>query len=298
MTQERGNLVNWALFAALSFIWGSSFILMKEGLNALSPYQVAALRMLSAGVVMLPAAIRSFKKIPFRQTPYLILSGLIGNFIPAFLFCLAETRIDSSLAGFLNALTPIFIIIIGALYFKNPIEWKKASGILISFVGMILLFLAKSSDLQYLSYATLVILATIFYAINVNLVNHRFKDIRSINIVTVSFVWLIIPSLLVLLFSGYFNLPFENKAVLWSTGAGCILGILGTAFATILFYALLKRAGPVFAGTVPYGIPFIALLWGLLANESITVMQVVGLCVILLGVYLANQKKKVVSNKC
>src|SRR6185503_18929003 len=96
----------------------------------LTPYQVATLRILSAGLVLIPVAIKHLKKIPPHKLGYVLLSGLLGSFIPAFLFCLAETKIDSSLAGFLNALTPIFTIVIGMLFFQQVFQSHKLAGVL------------------------------------------------------------------------------------------------------------------------------------------------------------------------
>lgn len=293
MSSQGGRLINWSLFVALSFIWGSSFILMKEGLKALTAYQLAAVRMVSAAVVLLPIAINQFKKIPKHKLGLLLLSALLGSFFPAFLFCIAETRIDSSLAGFINSLTPIFTIISGILFFHSKIKQEKIAGILIAFVGMILLFLANDTiNLDYFSYASLALIAALSYGFNINLVNRHLKEIGSTNIVAIGFLLLLVPSIIILAATGYFNLPLQNTQVLLSTGAGMALGLFGTAIASILFYILLKRAGPLFSSTVPYGIPFVALLWGLLAGEHINAWQVAGLVIILGGVYLSNRSTK------
>src|SRR5688572_2178490 len=165
LTGER--LINWTLFLVLVVIWGSSFILMKEGMRALSASQVAAIRILSGGIVLLPVVFKSCRVIPSRQLGFVLLSGLLGSFIPAFLFCIAETRIDSSLAGFLNALTPIFTILIGLVFFRNPMEKKKWPGVLLGFSGMIVLFVARdTSGASNGWYALLVIIATFSYALN------------------------------------------------------------------------------------------------------------------------------------
>ena len=290
MAINKNSFINWTIFAALSFIWGSSFILMKEGIAVLTPYQVAAIRMLSGGIVLLPFAIQQLKKVPVKKYGLIILSGLLGSFFPAFLFCIAETRIDSSLAGFLNALTPIFTIIIGIVFFKNPVEGKKIPGVFIAFAGMLVLFLAKgTSNLNELSFSLLVLIATVFYAINVNMVGRYLREIGSTNIAAFAFSFLIIPSLIILILTGYFQLPLLQKDVLMATGASVILGVAGTALASIIFYVLLKRAGALFTSMVTYGIPFVALFWGLVAGETINLIQIIGLGVILTGVYIANR---------
>ena len=276
----------------LSFIWGSSFILMKEGMRTLSPYQVAALRILSAGVVLLPFVFKAIKQIPKGKVGLVILSGLIGSFFPAFLFCIAETKIDSSLAGILNALTPLFTITVGILFFELNAEPKKILGVTIGFAGLLLLFTANGTvGFKNISYSGMVLIATLFYGINVNMVGRYMQGVGSLNIATLAFVFLIIPCIAVLYVTGYFSLPLSQPEFLLSSAASSILGIMGTAVASILFYMLIKRAGALFSTMVTYGIPFVAVLWGLLLNEKITLLQVLSLTVILAGVYLANTNK-------
>lgn len=287
----RDRLINWGIFIALSIIWGSSFILMKEGMHALSAYQVASIRILSAGLVLTPFALKALKQVPRNKWLLVILSGLLGNFFPAYLFCIAETEIDSSLAGILNALTPMFTILVGISFFQLKANNTKILGVIIGFVGLCLLMLSgKEVSFNNLSYAGLVLLATLFYGINVNMVGRYMKEVGSLNIASLAFVFLIIPSSIILYITGYLDMALLDNTVIKATGASFILGVLGTAFASIIFYMLVKRAGTLFASMVTYGIPFIAVFWGLLDGEQITLLQVGCLGVILCGVYLVNKK--------
>ena len=263
---------------------------MKEGLKAFSPNQVASLRMLSAGMVLLPFAFKALKQIPREKMGLVIFSGILGNFIPAFLFCIAETQIDSSLAGILNSLTPMFTIIVGVLFFKVQTSFIKIIGIIIGFIGLSFLLAAgKDVSLHNLSYASLVLLATLFYGINVNLVGRYMQNLGSLNIASIAFAFLIIPSLLVLFFTGYFSKNFSDPLVLKSLLASSLLGIVGTSIATILFYFLVKRAGILFGSLVTYGIPVVAVIWGLLDGEKLNFIQVLCLALILFGVYIVNR---------
>ncbi len=281
---------NWILFILLSVIWGSSFILMKEGMVRLSPYQVASVRILSAGLVLLPTAISRIRKIPGSKMGYILLAGLLGSFFPSFLFCIAETRIDSALAGILNALTPICVIVVGAILYKSKTTRNQLLGVVIGFIGLCLLFLTRGKiDFSYLSFALLVVVATTSYGINVNLVNRHLHTTSSLDIAAFAFVSLIIPSLIILIFTGFFQLPLSNSEVLKSIGASALLGISGTAIATILFYILLKKSGPIFSSLVTYGIPFVAIFWGLLAGETISFLQILCLLLILGGVYISRR---------
>ncbi|MBH2003861.1 MAG: DMT family transporter [Sphingobacteriia bacterium] len=286
-----GKLVNWLIFLSLCLIWGSSFILMKSGMNTLSPYQVASIRLISSGVVLLPFALKAFRVIPALKRGPVILSGLLGSFFPAYLFCIAETKIDSALAGILNALTPLFVIITGVAFFQLRINMQQLLGMLIGFIGLCLLVAAGNNiSLAYFGYALLVLLATLFYGINVNVVGKYLHGVGSLEIASMAFVFLIIPCMLILYFTGYFSLPLGNSAYIQSTLASSVLGIFGTAVASTLFYMLVKRAGTLFASTVTYGIPFVAIGWGIWHGEQVNLLQVLCLGVILCGVYLVNKK--------
>ena len=287
----RDKLINWGIFIVLSIIWGSSFILMKEGMRVLTPYQVASIRILSAGLILTPFALKALRQVPQNKWLLVILSGLLGNFFPAYLFCIAETEIDSSLAGILNALTPMFTILVGISFFQLKANSTKILGVIIGFIGLCLLMLSgKEVSFSNLSYAGLVLLATLCYGINVNMVGRYMKEVGSLNIASLAFVFLIIPSSIILYITGYLQLELSSTPVLKATGASFVLGVLGTAFASIIFYMLVKRAGTLFASMVTYGIPFVAVFWGLLDGEQITLLQVGCLGVILCGVYLVNKK--------
>jgi drug/metabolite transporter (DMT)-like permease len=292
MSGNRGLLINGVIFIVLCIIWGSSFILIKEGIAFLSPYQVATIRILSAGLVLLPVAVRQWKNVPRNKLGYVFLSGLLGSFLPAYLFCIAETKIDSSLAGFLNSLTPIFTIFTGLLFFGKVFQTHKLVGVFIAMGGMLVLLFAKGSvSMQYLSYASFALVATVLYGLNINLVGRHLQETSSLAVVAVGFALLLIPCFIILWITGYFSLPLGQKNIFFSSNASSLLGIMGTAVATILFYVLIKRAGGLFASMVTYGIPFIAMSWGLLAGETINGWQIVGLVIILMGVYVTTRWK-------
>ncbi len=282
--------MSWFIFALLAIIWGSSFILMKEGLKAFTPYQVASLRMLFAGIILLPFAYKALKRIPREKLGLVIFSGLLGNFIPAYLFCIAETQIDSSLAGILNSLTPMFTIIVGVLFFKVQTNMVKIAGMVIGFIGLSFLLAAgKNMSFQNLSFASLVLLATLFYGINVNIVGRYMQQLGSLNVASIAFAFLIIPSALVLYFTGYFNNDFTSSMVLKSLLASSVLGVIGTSIATILFYYLVKQSGMLFGSMVTYGIPVVAVAWGILDGENLSLLQIACLGLILFGVWIVNR---------
>lgn len=294
----NNKFFNWAIFIILCIIWGSSFKLMHDSQLGLSAPQIAALRIFSAGLVFVPFAFFHYSSIPKNKLGYVILSAVFGNLLPAFLFAEAITKLDSSLAGILNSLTPICVIVIGIFFFKDKIRRQKITGVMIGFFGLVLLTLLplvlerKSISFDNLGYTLLIVLATFLYGINVNMVGHYLKGINPVHIATVSLAFMTIPSGIVLWQQGFFSLDFNDPVIKRSVWESVALGVAGSAIATALFYVLVQKAGILFASLVTYGIPFIALLWGLFDREKITWIQPCCLAIILLGVYMANRPEK------
>jgi len=291
---KREKWINWSLFILLALIWGSSFILMKLSKEALNGYQIGAVRIFSAGAVFLPAALLHIAKIKRHKLGWVALSGFLGNLLPAFLFGLAiEHHIDSALAGILNSLTPLFVILIAALFFKAGFQKQKISGVLIGLLGLIILSLSKGGvRTDNMQYAFLILLATLSYGLNVNIVTHYLKGVDPLKMATVSLAFMAIPAGLVLAQQHFFSMVRYDESTYGPVAAAVLLGVMGSAVATALFYLLIKRAGGLFASLVTYAIPIVAIFWGLVANEAVTVLQVVCLGIILGGVYLVNKKEK------
>lgn len=287
------KFISWSVFILLCFIWGSSFILMKISAVNLSVSHIAALRIFSASIVFIPAAIVHLVKFPRKKILPVMMAGIFGNLVPAFLFAAAITKIDSSLAGILNCLTPICVVVIGISFFKDKIGVLKIIGVLTGFAGVCLLtFTQTNISLDNLGYASLILLATISYGMNVNIVGHYLKGIKPIQVASVSLSFLAIPTAVILWKGGFFQLDFHDPEIQWSVLASVLLGIVGSAIATALFYMLVQKAGGLFASLVTYGIPFVALFWGVIDGEKVTTIEMICLGVILLGVYLANRPEK------
>lgn len=289
------------LFLTLCFIWGSSFVLMKLGMfgrngqsTLLTPWQLAAWRMLAASAVMLPFAF-SFRATwnASQQKPLIVATGLIGTFIPAVLFCLAETGISSALAGTLNASTPLFALVIGITFFRQksvPTQWW---GIILGLLGCILLFAIKGiTPPKHIGYALLVVTATVCYGLNTNIAKAKFSHLPALQFSAFALASLFIPALLLAWASGLFKINIAKPEMGLALLSGALLGVLGTALATVLFYALVKRSGVLLASMVTYGIPFVALAWGFAYGEAVNGWQVVALCIILAGVFMAGKKAR------
>jgi drug/metabolite transporter (DMT)-like permease len=280
--------ISWVLFVLLALVWGSSFILMKKSAEQLSGWQIGAIRIFSAGIIFLPFALFHIGKLPKNKVPVIILTGLLGNLFPAFLFAIAiDRKIESSLAGILNSLTPLFVIVIGVLFFKAKIQTKKIAGVLIGFIGLFILSITRGPvTVSDAGFTLLILLATVFYGLNVNIISTHLKGIDPIKMATVSIAFLTIPTAIVLWQA---PISFSSPEMRDSILEAITLGILGSAAATGLFYVLIKKSGGLFASLVTYAIPVVAIFWGLLDGENISLIQFGCLGIILGGVYLANK---------
>jgi drug/metabolite transporter (DMT)-like permease len=285
----------WIYLAILSLVWGSSFILIKKALIGLTPLQLGALRTLFAAAFLLIIGFNSLKKIKRTEWKWIIISAFLGTFFPAFLFAFAETEIDSAIASILNSTTPIVTLILGALVFSIGFSRNQLLGVLVGLLGSFLLiwFGADVNPNQNYWYSSLVIIASLCYAINVNIIKRYLQEIPAMAIAVGNFVVLIIPACIVLFFSEFFQKPFiTDPLILESLGYLLLLAVVGTGIAKILFNKLVQISTPVFSTSVTYTIPIVALLWGTLDGETFTLFQLFAAVLIVVGVYLSNRGKK------
>ncbi len=281
----------WILLALLSLIWGSSFILIKKSLDHFNPYEVGALRVLIAGLVLLPVAIKNIRKFPKKNLKWLILAAITGNFIPMFLFPIAETEVSSSIAGIINSMMPIFVIIVGALLWKFETTKRQIIGVLISFSGACILAFSGGEGGEFkLIPILLLLLATLLYAISTTTVKSKLSDIpaKILSAFVFSLV-LIFPSFIALVFAGFFNELKMDNNLLVGLGFVSLLSVFGTGLAMMLNYRLLSVSTPLFASTATLLMPIVAIIWGILDGEKLTIMQGFGGVIILSGLIFLRQ---------
>lgn len=291
------ELKSWLLLFVLAGIWGSSFILMKKGMfhttgvPIFSAMQVGALRITIASFVLLPFGIFNLRKIKsIKQFLMLSMVGVFGNFIPAFLFTYAETGLSSGYAGMLNSFTPIFSLLIGFVIFKIRLTPIQIIGVLIGFVGIILLMLAGSDLDAKGSWWQIgaIVLATLMYGISLNTIKHTLQNFSAIQITSLAFTIVFVPSLIAnYIFGTYLTLQ-TNKYALDGLIAVAILALIGTALATVIFNRVIAYTSTLFASGVTYFIPIVAVFIGLGFGESITFFQILAMIVVLFGVFIAN----------
>jgi len=283
----------WIVLIALAFIWGSSFILMKRGLTVYSYQEVAALRMSIAFICLFPFTIKYFKSVDEKYWKYLAIVGVFGNGIPAFLFTKAETELASSLTGMLNSLVPLFTLIIGLLLFKAKFKGNRFVGALIGLVGAVGLISSNGLDFSNsnLTYTFYVVAATICYAISVNTINIYLKKVNSVVITALSFVFIGPPILFYLFTTDFFVKTTTNinagNALIYIA----VLAVFGTVVSVVLFNMLIKKTSELFATSVTYLIPIVAIFWGVLDGEVINFTQGISIILIFIGIYFINKFK-------
>ena len=265
--------------------------MIKVGLRSLTPVQLGALRVTSAGIFLIPWVVKGFKNVKRRHLGWLFIIGFMGSFFPAFLFAKAQTEIDSSLAGVLNALTPIWVILVGALFFVQKFNKEVIVGVLVGFVGTAILVLTGKEGIELNYYAGYIILATVCYGFNLNIIKFKMADLKAATITGTSLVMVLPIALGVLYFDDTFQLDFSNSEFTYAMGAIILLGVMGTAIALIMFNGLVQITSPIFTSSVTYLIPIVAVIWGLVDGEVLQTGHYLGMLLILLGVFLANRRK-------
>lgn len=285
----------WILLVILSIIWGSSFILIKKSLEHFNPFQVGSLRVLIAGIILLPVAISNYKLFPKKHLKWLILAAFTGNFIPMFLFPIAETEVSSSIAGIINSMMPIFVIIVGALVWKFETTKKQIIGTFISFTGVCILAFGGGDSGEFkLIPILLLLLATLCYALSTTTVKSKLMEVSStvLSAFVFSFV-LFFPSVIALTCTGFFSEFNFSKDNMLGLLFVSLLSIFGTGLAMMMNYRLLKVSTPLFASTVTLVMPIVAIIWGIIDGEKLTYLQFIGAGIIIGGLIFlrANPKK-------
>jgi drug/metabolite transporter (DMT)-like permease len=282
---EKRKIWHWIVLAALSLIWGTSYILMKKGLESFSTFQIAGLRVLITALALLPTALRNLPKLNRENIRSIIIIGFFGSGIPAFLFPLAQTKIDSSLAGMLNSLSPVFTLVIGLMFYNRLVIRSQITGVFLGLLGAFGLLYGGTFTFNY--YGLFVVLATLLYGISSNEVS-KVRGLNGLQITAMSF-FIMSPFALSLLLSTDYHAAIETENWLRNLGYVAILSIFGSAVALAMFYLLIRETSPVFASMVTYFIPVVATLWGLADNEKLTSPMLFSLFLIFGGVYLINR---------
>jgi drug/metabolite transporter (DMT)-like permease len=273
----------------LAIIWGSSFILMKEGLKFYSSYQIAAMRISFSGLALIPFV--NWKKLDIKRSDYkyFIISGFLGSAIPAFLFPLAQTRISSSLAGAINGLTPLFALIVGVIFLGVKFSRLKAFGVIFGLVGAVFLIIGQDIQFEF-SHVMMAIVATLCYGINVNIIKQKLDSYPPLLVAALPLAIISIAGFAVLGYLGL-NINVNDMQFIYSFSATLLLAFIGTSISLIMFNRLIQQTNTVFATSVTYLIPIVALFWGLFDHEQILYNHFIGLVFILGAIWMIRKDK-------
>jgi drug/metabolite transporter (DMT)-like permease len=284
--------LKWILLVTLSCIWGSSFILIKKGLEHFSYLHAASIRLCSAGMILLPFALTQIKLIPSKKRKFVAFSGLLAMFIPAYLFCFAQQYVNSSLAGIMNALTPTFTFLISLLLFKTRYATLQFFGLVIGLIGSIYLTLiTKGNALTFNPYAWMIVVATFCYGLNINIVKHYLHGVKPWAVSTCSVAFAGICAGIFVLIPTAKSFSIQSDSI-YSFLALVLLGLLGTATAIILHNELIKISSAIFASANTYLIPIVAIAWGLLDSEVITLYHLIGVAIIMIAIICIRAQPK------
>jgi drug/metabolite transporter (DMT)-like permease len=288
------KLNKWFYLAALSFIWGSSFILIKKGLVGLTAIELGSIRIIISAFVLVPFTFKRLKEITFKQWKWIIISAFVGSFFPAFLFAFAEQEIDSSVASILNSIVPLNTIIIGLVLFGIKSTKRQIIGVLLGFFGAYQLIISGinlNPDQNYF-YSGLVIICSFLYAFNVNIIKKYLQELSAVAIATGHFIVILIPSIIVLLISDFNFEKLQNPQTKTSLFYVTLLAIFGTTLAKILFNKLINISSAVFASSVTYSMLIVSIFWGVMDGENFSINQLFATIIIVIGILLTNKKSK------
>ena len=284
----------WFIFSVLALTWGSSFILVKKSLIAFSPYEIGAIRVAVSGLILGFIGVPAIFKMPRKTLFWVVVAGFFGNFLPMFLFPIAQQKVSSSLAGILDALFPMFVLAFGFLFFGIKSRWSQVTGAVIGFIGAgsLIYFSEANAEGSQFWYVMLIVLASAAYGINALVIKEKIPNLSSIKLTAAVFTFWSIPSLIILYFTGIFHdfeLTPERAEAISYLG---FLTLFGTGIAMFLYYKLIQNTSAVFASTVSYALPIVAVIWGILDGEEFTLWYIVGGVLILIGIYMIREKKE------
>lgn len=289
LSEKQSSMSKWLHLISLSLIWGSSFILIKKGLTGFGYFEAATIRLMSAGLAFLPLGIGNFRKIPKNIFGYVVLTAMLGMVLPAYLFFMAQTNVQSSVAAMLNGLTPVFTFVFSVILFRIAYQTRQIIGLVLGLACAIMLALERSSSAISINWhAGLIILSTIFYGYNINLIKQRLSHIPALvlSTVTVSVAGLIAFFLAFLPNIDHFHLPQTNWLPLLAL---MTLGIMGTAVAQLIQYSLIRQTSALFASSITYIIPVVAVGWSLLDGEPFNAIHALSIAGILGAVVLIRK---------
>lgn len=283
---------NWILLILVSFIWGSPYILREIALESFSHNQVAAFQVFLSFILFIPLILKNFKKLSKENIIPLLLSGIAGNIGPSYFFAKAQTQISSSIAGMLNAMLPMITLLIAILFFKANTNKKVVGGILLGFAGTVVIsFFGSSSGSSYFWGVFYVFMAISSVAISINIVSFSLPKLSGTEIASLAFLFVGPMAGIFLVFTDL-SAPLASKTLSKSALMLSLLAVL-TFAGVILYNHLIKKSSHVFAASIAYIIPIVAIFWGnVIGKDHLSIPQVASIIIILVGVHLTNRSSE------
>ena len=282
---------NYITLILLAVVWGSSFILMKRGLVAYDYMQVAALRLFIAFLSLTPFMLKAIKVVQRKHLLAIVAMALFGNGMPAFLFTKAQTELDSSIIGVLNSLVPLFTLLLGVYFFKTKPTTTNIVGIIFGLCGaVVLIYSTMGEGIEINNYVFLVISATVMYAISINVIKKYLHDLDALSITALAFLLIGPLSAIYIFNTNFLEIVTTTNQGIISLGYIALLAVVCTSSAVVIFNHLISQSTAIFASSVTYLIPVVAIFWGVLDGEEVTLIHLLSVVIILSGVYLVNKK--------
>lgn len=281
----------WFFLVLAGTIWGSAYFLMSKGLEVFDPVQVASLRNSIAFVVFIPIFLSRIKEVPWKKLPFLLVVGALGAAIPSLLFALAQTKLTSSITGVLASTTPLFTLLVGMMFFSVPFFKNRLLGVLVGLMGALFIVLLGEKEVvgEESLYVLLPTIATLCYAFSTNTIKAKLQEVHPLTLSSTSFMLVGPPMVILLLQSGFVEVMQTNEHAWEAFGYIAVLSIFATVICSIIYFALVQMTSAVFASMVAYIIPIVATIIGIIRGEPITIVHIIGLILILCGVYLSRK---------
>lgn len=276
-----------ALFL-LAALWGGSFLFMRVAAPVLGPVWLIALRVLIAGLVLLPLLLRRKHVVELRRHGWQLLwVGFLSAALPFTLLAYAALQLSAGMTSILNATVPIFAALIGVALYAEAMDSRRVVGVLLGFAGVaILVGLPGQGDMASSPWLSVVagLAAAISYVFGANFAKRHLSNVPAVVFVVGSQLG---AALLLMPLMPVF--PPTQSAGWLEIGAVICLAVLSTSLAFLIYFQLLREVGPARTLTVTYLIPVFAIAWGaLLLGEAVTPQMLLGGGLILGGVALAN----------
>ena len=275
----------WLLFLALGLLWGMPYLLIRIAVKEIDPLVMAGTRTLMGALLLLPIAWHRSALAPaFRKWKWLLAFTLIEISVPWLLLGHAETRLNSSTAGLLIAIVPLFAALIVTKLGHEKLEPRRMFGLGLGFAGVALLVGLDIHVSDYLAVAATVVVS-LCYAIGPIIIDRKLKDVPAIGVITAS---LIVATLIYVPFAPFLWPDKVSANAAWSVVG---LGVLCTAGAFMVFFALIGEVGPARATVITYVNPAVAIVLGaIVLNEPLTFGMLIGFPLVIAGSFLGTMR--------